>query len=61
MLDAFIIEELKRREREGQREGERPQPSPPPGHGERGPARQSDHSGDEEKPQRGVVIIDYSV
>ncbi len=57
MLDAFIIEELKRREREGQRD-DRPQPEPPePRERERGPARQSD----DDKPQRGVVIIDYSL
>lgn len=57
MLDAFIIEELKRREREGQRD-ERPQPEAPEApQRDRGPARQSD----DDKPQRGVVIIDYSL
>jgi hypothetical protein len=55
MLDAYIIEELKRREREGERDGERPQ-LPIPG-GDESPVRQSDV----EKPQRAVVIIDYSV
>lgn len=62
MLDAFIIEELKRRERESQRDADRPQPEKPaPGQGERGPARQGDHPGDDEKPSRGVVIIDYAL
>jgi len=63
MLDAFIIEELKRRERESQRDAERPQPEKPGADTGRGPgpARQTDHQGDEEKPQRGVVIIDYSL
>ncbi len=61
MLDAFIIEELKRRERRGETEPARPQPtlpvpSPAPAGGDEQP-RQSD----DEKPQRGVVIIDYSV
>ncbi len=56
MLDAYIIEELKRREREGDRDGERRPELPIPG-GEESPVRQSD----EEKPQRAVVIIDYSV
>lgn len=56
MLDAFIIEELKRRERE-RHDTERPQPELPiPGRHD-GPIRQSD----DEKPQRGVVIIDYSL
>ncbi len=58
MLEAFISEELKRREREDQRDADRPQPEKPtPGREEREPLRQSD----DEKPQRGVVIIDYSV
>jgi hypothetical protein len=55
MLDAYIIEELKRREREEDGDEERPQ-LPIPGRDEL-PVRQSD----EEKPQRAVVIIDYSV
>lgn len=56
MLDAFIIEEIKRREREHGREDrpvvELPLPSPPPS-----------RSGDDappEQPDRGVVIIDYT-
>ena len=57
MLDAFIIEEIRRRERE--QENQRPRldlPLPEPS-----PQRQNDRREDEEAPQRGVVIIDYSV
>jgi hypothetical protein len=56
MLDAFIIEEIKRRDEE-RREDRRPRlelPIPEPT-----PHRQNDRR-DEEGPQRGVVIIDYS-
>ncbi len=58
MLDAFIIEEIRRRERERSRD-DRPAielPLPPPR-----PAR-SDESDDQgrDRPDRGVVIIDYS-
>ncbi len=54
MLDAFVIEEIKRREREKGRDDRPavelpgPQPAPPP---------PDDH---EQPPDRGVVIIDYS-
>jgi hypothetical protein len=64
MLDAFIIEEIKRRERLRQeRERDRPVvelpvPSPPSDHDR--PRRRSDTE-DDEKPGRGVVIIDLSV
>jgi hypothetical protein len=57
MLDAFIIEEIKRRERE--QENQRPRldlPLPEPT-----PQRQNDRGEEEEAPKRGVVIIDYSV
>ena len=59
MLDAFIIEEIKRRERL-RKERERPAvelplPAPSPDEQER-PPRKSDHGDD--KPGRGVVIID---
>jgi hypothetical protein len=55
VLDAFIIEELKRRERQR----DRPQPEAPgPASDERSPQKSES---DEEKPQRGVVIIDYSL
>jgi hypothetical protein len=56
MLDAFIIEEIKKRERE--QESQRPRielPLPEPT-----PQRQNDGR-DEEQPERGVIIIDYSV
>jgi hypothetical protein len=57
MLDAYIIEELKRREREGdERDAERRPELPIPGQDQM-PVR----STDEDKPQRSVVIIDYSV
>jgi hypothetical protein len=60
MLDAFIIEEIKRRERARQeRDRDRPAielPLPP---AEEPPRRRSDE--EEEKPPRGVVIIDLSV
>jgi hypothetical protein len=58
MLDAYVIEEIKRREREKGRDDrpvvELPLPPPAPS---RGPDREDhdDGSGD-----RGVVIIDYS-
>jgi len=58
MLDAFIIEEIKRRERdeERRRNDERPRLEIPVAPSEE-PVRPSG----EEKPERGVVIIDYSV
>ena len=58
MLDAFIIEEIKRRERVRQEE-RRPQveiPAPVP---DERPPRKSDTEG-ENRPQRSVVIIDFS-
>jgi len=59
MLDAFIIEEIKRREREEERRrnDERPRIEIPVAPEE--PVRPSPSG--EEEPQRGVVIIDYSV
>ena len=56
MLDAFIIEEIKRRER-SREDRERPAvelplPAPPDR-----PHRRTE-TDDEEKPQRGVVVID---
>jgi hypothetical protein len=57
MLDAFIIEEIKRREQERERQdSDRPSihiPAPEPA--------RPPHQSEEEKPSRGVVIIDYSV
>jgi hypothetical protein len=56
MLDAYVIEEIKRREREKGRE-ERPAAElPVPG-----PARPPEsEGGDRDDSDRGVVIIDYS-
>ena len=56
MLDAFIIEEIKRRERVRQ-EDRRPRveiPAPVP---DQRPPRKSDNEG-EDQPQRDVLIID---
>jgi hypothetical protein len=55
MLDAYVIEEIKRRERERGRD-ERPVvelPLPPP-------AQPPDRRDDDHNDDRGVVIIDYS-
>jgi len=56
MLDAFIIEEIKRRERARQEDRrsriEIPMPSP-----DQRPPRKTDNEG-EDQPQRDVVIID---
>jgi hypothetical protein len=57
MLDAYVIEEIKRRER-GKERDERPSldlPLPSPG-----PAPDRDHDDDRGEHDRGVVIIDYS-
>ncbi len=57
MLDAYVIEEIKRRDRERTHDDrpavELPVPAPPPA--ERSPDREDGDRGD-----RGVVIIDYS-
>ena len=56
MLDAFIIEEIRKREQEQEQQRPRldiPLPEPKP-------QRQNDRTDDEETPQRGVIIIDYS-
>lgn len=56
MLDAYVIEEIKRRDRERHDDRpvvELPLPAPPPPG--RPPDREEDDHGD-----RGVVIIDYS-
>jgi hypothetical protein len=59
MLDAYVIEEIKRRER-GQERDERPSldlPLPPPAPA---PDRDRDREDDRGDRDRGVVIIDYS-
>jgi hypothetical protein len=57
MLDAYVIEEIKRRERHKERDDrpvvELPIPSP-------APSRPSDPDDDDEGGDHGVVIIDYS-
>jgi hypothetical protein len=59
MLDAFIIEELKRRERARQ-DQERPAVELPLPMPEDRPQRRS-NTEDDAPPQRGVVVIDLSV
>lgn len=59
MLDAFIIEEIKRRERR-RHEDERPVVELPLPTSEDRPKRRSD-TDDGEKPSRGVVVIDLAV
>ena len=57
MLDAYVIEEIRRRERERSRD-DRPAvelPVPPPA-----PGRPPDREDDRGERDRGVVIIDYS-
>ena len=58
MLDAFIIEEIRRREQE--RDSSRPRPQLPIPEPTR-PAQQNEHSEEDDAPQRGVVIIDYTI
>jgi hypothetical protein len=56
MLDAYVIEEIKRRERHRERD-DRPVvqiPVPPPG-----PPGRPDEKDDDESRDRGVIIIDY--
>jgi hypothetical protein len=55
MLDAFIIEEIRRREQEQDKRPRLDLPLPEPT-----PARQNDRD-EEDAPQRGVIIIDYSI
>ena len=57
MLDAFIIEELKRREREEERKRDEQRPRVEIPASDEKPV----HPSGEDKPERGVVIIDYSV
>jgi hypothetical protein len=59
MLDAYVIEEIKRRER-GKEQDDRPSlelPLPPPAPPK---DREHDHDDDRGEHDRGVVIIDYS-
>ena len=58
MLDAFIIEEIKRRERMRRDEGRPLIEVPLPEENER-PKRRSEED-DDERPSRGVVVIDLA-
>jgi hypothetical protein len=60
MLDSFVIDQVSRQDRRERDERERPAvelPLPTPEDRER-PVRRSDEDGREEKPKRGVVVID---
>ena len=60
MLDSSVIDQVSRRDRRERDERERPAvelPVPPPDDCER-PVRRSDQDGRDEKPKRGVVVID---
>jgi hypothetical protein len=60
MLDAFIIEEIKRRERLREDDRDRPMVELPIPSPDERPKRHSDTQ-DEDPPQRGVVVIDLAV
>jgi hypothetical protein len=58
MLDSFVIEQVRRRDRRERDERDRPAVELPlPAPDER-PVRRSEEDGRDEKPKRGVVIID---
>ena len=60
MLDSFVIDQVGRRDRRDGDDRDRPAvelPLPAPDDSER-PVRRSDEDGREEKPKRGVVVID---
>ena len=62
MLDSFVIDQVSRRDQRERDERERPAvelPLPAPDERER-PVRRSDEDGREDKPKRGVVVIDLS-
>jgi len=57
-LESFVIDQVRRRDRRDRDERDRPAVElPVPAPDER-PVRRSDEDGREEKPKRGVVIID---
>ena len=57
-LESFVIDQVRRRDRRDRDERDRPAVELPlPAPDER-PVRRSDEDGREEKPKRGVVIID---
>ncbi len=59
MLDAFIIEEIQRRERGRHQDHDRPVVELPLPSPDNAPRRRTDE--EDEKPPRGVVIIDLAV
>ncbi|ACL65644.1 conserved hypothetical protein [Anaeromyxobacter dehalogenans 2CP-1] len=60
MLDAYVIEEIKRREREQRREDRPSIELPVPSYPDEGPRGHDDRDRDPGDRDRGVVIIDYS-
>lgn len=58
MLDAFIIEEIKRRERLRRQEDDRPVIELPLPSEDNYPPRRRSNNEEEDRPQRGVVVID---
>jgi len=58
MIDSFVIDEVGRRDRGERDERERPAVELPLPSPEDRPVRRSDQDGREEKPKRGVVVID---
>jgi hypothetical protein len=59
MLDSFIIEEIRRREERLRQEQQRPSVElPHPSQDTEEPPRRRGEEKDEDKPQRGVVVID---
>ena len=60
MIDSFVIDQVSRRERRDRDDRDRPAvelPVPAPDDRER-PVRRSDEDNRDEKPKRGVVVID---
>ena len=58
MLDSFVIDQVSRRDRRERDERERPAEELPLPVPDERPVRRSDEDGREEKPKRGVVVID---
>jgi hypothetical protein len=58
MLDSFVIDQVHRRDRRDRDERERPAVELPVPEPEERPVRRSDNDGGDEKPKRGVVVID---
>jgi hypothetical protein len=58
MIDSFVIDQVGRRDRRDRDERERPAVELPLPSPEDRPVRRSDQDDREEKPKRGVVVID---